>query len=161
MVPPRGGWKHLSSLKRCERRKEAAQVALATSSFKRTEFTPRVGEGEGHGRDSLWGLWMHFQEERPQAPGQCTGRGHSVPALLRHNCPPGQTQTRLWRQMRPKVTPARGHPCQRSPQGQTTSPITWVFSEINVSGVDPGEKGRPRLLGLRPLGWRVPQLPRH
>ena len=75
-------------------------------------------------------------------------------------CPPGQTQTRLWRQKRPKVTPARGHPCQRSPQGQTTSPITWFFSEINVSGVDPGEKGRPQLLRLSPPGWRVPQLPR-
>lgn len=120
----------------CERRKEAAQVALATSSFKKTEFTPRVrergGGGRGTGRDSLWGLRMHFQEERPQAPGLWTGRGHSVPALLRHNFPLAQTQTRLWRQMRPKVTPARGHPCQRSPQGQTTSPITW-FSLKSMS----------------------------
>ena len=56
MVPPGGGWKHLSSLKRCERRKDAAQVALATSSFKKTEFTPRVGERGRGGR----GTWPGF-----------------------------------------------------------------------------------------------------
>ena len=56
MVPLRGGWKHLNSLKRCERSKEAVQVALATSSFKKTEFTPRVRVGGGGGR----GTWPGF-----------------------------------------------------------------------------------------------------
>lgn len=60
---------------------------------------------------------------------------------------------------------AKGHPCQRSPLPEVTAgsdhiPHHMVFSEINVSGVDPSEKGRPRLLGLSPLGWQFPQLPR-
>ena len=136
MVSLRGGWKHFNSLKAVKGARKLLKLLWPPPPLRKQSSLPGsgrgVGEGEGHSRDSLWGLRMHFQEERPQAPGQWTGRGHSVPALLRHNFPLGQTQTRLWRQMRPKVTPARGHPCQRSPQGQTTSPITW-FSLKSMS----------------------------
>lgn len=86
MVPPRGGWKHLSSLKRCEGARKLLKLLWPPPPLRKAEFLPGVRGGEGHGRDTL-GPVDAFQEERPQAPGQCTGERTSVPALLRHNCP--------------------------------------------------------------------------